>query len=483
LAAASTGLAGTFYVSPTGSDLAAGDATHPWLTLQKAANVVTGGDTVNVLPGNYTGFDLARSGKPDRQITFLAQPGVFITANNPSTPDGINLEGASYVTIDGFNASGRGRAGIRSVCNNGVVLRNNTCDSNATWGILTGFSSDLLIENNICSRSGTQHGIYIGNSSDNITLRRNVCWGNYGCGIHMNGDINTTWPGHTIDGLMQNVLVEGNILYGNGSGGGASINGDGVQDSIIRNNLIYNAYNNSGIALYDGDGSAGPKNDLVQNNTVLMASTGGWCLNISSPAGANYAYNNILYNSHSWRGSIEYDRTTGLVSDYNVVMDRFSTDSAGSRIGLGAWRTATGQDAHSIIATPTALFVDPANNDYHLKGGSPAIDVGSTVNGAATDLRGVLRPIKNGTDIGAYEFILAGDANCDGAVRFADYQVLEANFGKAGADWAMGDFNDDRSVTFADYQLLESNFNLSLPEPASLTLLLAGAGMFLRRGQ
>jgi hypothetical protein len=95
----------------------------------------------------------------------------------------------------------------------------------------------------------------------------------------------------------------------------------------------------------------------------------------------------------------------------------------------------------------------------------------------------VLRPIKNGTDIGAYEFILAGDANCDRAVRFADYQVLEANFGKAGADWAMGDFNDDRSVTFADYQLLESNFNLSLPEPASLTLLLAGAGVFLRRGQ
>lgn len=48
-----------------------------------------------------------------------------------------------------------------------------------------------------------------------------------------------------------------------------------------------------------------------------------------------------------------------------------------------------------------------------------------------------------------------GDANADGLIGYADYQALEAGYGKSGT-WSTGDFNADGRVTFADYQLLEA---------------------------
>ena len=46
------------------------------------------------------------------------------------------------------------------------------------------------------------------------------------------------------------------MIYDNGRGGGSGINCDGVQNSLIRNNLIYNTHA-SGISLYRIDGGGG----------------------------------------------------------------------------------------------------------------------------------------------------------------------------------------------------------------------------------
>ena len=66
--------------------------------------------------------------------------------------------------IESFAVTGVPRAGIRAVLNHHVTIRGNTGDLNGRWGILTGFSDDLLIENNTMSRSQAEHGIYVGNS-------------------------------------------------------------------------------------------------------------------------------------------------------------------------------------------------------------------------------------------------------------------------------------------------------------------------------
>ena len=390
----------TFYVDPAGNDSAAGAATSPWRTLQKAANTVRAGDLVIVRAGHYAGLYLTTSGTATDPITFRGDSGAIVDTQNPTTPDGINLEGASYVVIENFSVTGLPRAGIRSVLNHDVTIRGNTGDLNGRWGILTGFSDDLLIENNVMSRSQAEHGIYVGNSGDRPVIRRNVVWGNHANGIHMNGDLSQGG-----DGIISGAVVEANAIHDNGVGGGSGINCDGVQSSIIRNNLLYNNHA-SGISLYQIDGGQPARNNQILHNTIVEASDARWAINIQNASTGNVVRNNILYNQHSFRGSIAIsaDSLPGFVSDTNVVMDRFSTDGGDTRVALAAWRSATGQDLHSIVATPAMLFADFAGNDYHLSSTSPARDAGAILANVTEDLEGAPRPQGTASDIGAYEF-------------------------------------------------------------------------------
>ncbi|HEY2253796.1 MAG TPA: hypothetical protein VGH74_22130, partial [Planctomycetaceae bacterium] len=89
------------YVAATGSDAADGSSARPWHTLQHAADRVNAGTTVHVRAGRYAGFQLTRSGMQDRPITFHAEKGAVIDTPHPGE-DGINLEGACYVVIEGF---------------------------------------------------------------------------------------------------------------------------------------------------------------------------------------------------------------------------------------------------------------------------------------------------------------------------------------------------------------------------------------------
>ena len=280
----------------------------PLQTLQTAANRVAPGDTVLVEPGTYRGFNLTTSGTATSRITFEADPAaaagsVVINQPNPwNNLDGINLEGASYVTVEGFTVTGQPRAGIRSVTNQFAVIRDNVTDSNAVWGIFTGFSSDVTIENNQASRSQQQHGIYVSNSADRPVIRGNTAFENYGGGIQLNGDV--TVGG---DGMISNAVIENNVLRANGASGGASINLDGVQNSDIRNNFIEDA-RATGIVLFRQNGATGSMNNRIVNNTVVVdnllnVANGRWAVSISGGSTGNVLKNNILFSTQLFRRS------------------------------------------------------------------------------------------------------------------------------------------------------------------------------------
>jgi parallel beta-helix repeat protein len=379
-----------------------------WETLLHAADEVGPGDTVHVLDGDYQGFYLETSGTSGQPITFVAEgDDVRITEDNPTTPDGINLEGASWVVIDGFVVDGRTRTGVRAVLADHVTVRNCRLGFNGRWGILTGFVDDFLAEGNEAHHSQIEHGIYVSNSADRPTVRNNVVYSNAGNGLHFNGDASLGG-----DGLIEEALVEGNVIYDNGEEGGSAINMDGGVNGVIRNNLIYDNHA-SGISLYRIDAGAGASGNLVINNTIVQPSDGRWAVNIMGGSTGNVVRNNILYNYHSFRGAISIDASSrpGFVEDHNAVLGRFSTNGGSSTITLSAWQ-GLGYGVDTFATTPDDLFVD-TGTDFHLLSDAPAVNAGSSVGAPSVDIEGRPRPAGAEVDIGAYEL---GSDSCGNGV-------------------------------------------------------------------
>lgn len=500
--------AAQYYVSPSGSDAAPGTVSAPWKTLQHAADVVGPGDRVTAGVGNYVGFYLDTSGTAAAPIEFKADPGAVINQRNATTPDGINLEVASYIVIDGFSVTGMPRAGVRSVGLPGnfashITVRNVTSTNNGVWGIFTGHVDDLLIEKNTTSGSIEQHGIYVSNSGDRPVIRDNVIFNNHGSGIHMNGDLSQGG-----DGIISNAVISGNRIYNNAipssspkPAGGSGINMDGVQNSRIENNLVYGNHA-SGISLYMTDGAEGSKNNVVVNNTVYEASDGRWALNIQSGSTGNTAFNNILISDHSFRGAIDIsaDSLSGFTSDYNAVISRFTTNGGNTVQTLAQWQASTGEDAHSLVATAASLFVNSAGSDYHLTSTSPAKNAGTSQSAPPADFDGLPRKAGAAFDIGAYEFgALSGDYNRDGAVTSADYVLWRKTFGANVTQYAGADGDGSGKIDQPDFLRWRTDFaavaavgtslTTSIPEPASNAALclalasiqLASARFKLRR--
>jgi len=407
LALAAPVSAADYYVKNGGNDALDGlSLANAWATLQHAADTVGPGDTVHVQNGNYAGFYQSNSGAAGNPITFLAEsPAVQITADNGTTPDGINIEGAAYVVVDGFTVNNRTRAGIRTALSQFVTIRNCRCGYNGRWGIFSGFADDLTIEDNETHHSVLEHGIYVSNSGDRPIIRRNVSYSNYAAGIHMNGDLSQGG-----DGQISDALVERNVIYDNGVGGGSAINMDGVSDSVVRNNLLYDNHA-SGISLFQIDGADGSQNNLVINNTIVNAANGRWCININTGSTGNTLRNNILYNYHPFRGVIVVDASSlsGFSSDYNSLMDRMSADGDSTIVNLATWQ-GLGYDANSYVATPADHFVAPGS-DFHLLNTSPAINTATATGAPSEDLEGNPRPVDFAPDMGAYEYQLVNCGN------------------------------------------------------------------------
>ncbi len=94
----------------------------------------------------------------------------------------------------------------------------------------------------------------------------------------------------------------------------------------------------------------------------------------------------------------------------------------------------------------------------------------ATINGA-TVLDGAGNPMAASH---TFEFtFLRGDANNDGLVNLADFNVLAENFGQSPRDFTRGDFNYDNVVNLEDFNILAARFGASVAPPAA-----AGGSIF-----
>lgn len=441
--------AATYYVATTGNNNNPGTAAQPWATLQKAVDAVVPGDVIIVRAGTYAGCRIGKSGTASLPITLKADAGARPLINSLASTNRhqslIEIENfdsrVSYWIIDGFEISGAPRHGTDLRNTDYVTVQNCYSHNNGSTsvrgdGIFLGFSDHPTLQFNELSFN-SEHGLYHSNSADYPTIRGNRLHHNANAGIHINGDLSQGG-----DGIISFGLIEKNVIWENGVGGGSGINCDGLSDSIIRNNLLY-ANHASGISLYAIDAAAGSSRNQVLHNTVIQASNGRWCLNIppadgvASPTG-NIVKNNIFIHPGT-RGSVTTYSTAALQSDYNTVVNRFSRDDGNTFITLSTWQAA-GQDQHSVVSMPEALFADLVNNNYRLKTGSPALNAGTAVS-VSEDIDGISRPQGSAADIGCHEMAVNAAAHVSAAsyrgVTLAPESIIAA-FGSNLATATLG---------------------------------------------
>ena len=455
--------AGTLFVTPLGSGAACTQAQP--CALQTALTQATDGDTLYLAGGTYTGagdevvkithsiivyggWDAAPAGPvvrdPAAHVTTLDGQGqrrvVYISGDITPTLDGLTITGgnASSATADAGLGGGIFSLDASPVIQHNIVVSNSASITPTTFGNGGGIylsyapssaiiSGNLVLSNTAAvGASGHGGGIYLWQSD--ATVRGNLVQGNtcprYGAGMYVSGgaprlmdnEIRGNVAGRNAGGIYtteSSVLVQGNLIVGNVAGGnGLSWNGGGLlvvngTSTITANRILNNAAGSSG-----GLGLEMVGYFTVTNNVIAHNGSEGIML-WEPPLRGLIAHNTIAYNGGMGGIYLAYGYVTPTIVNNIVVSNTYGiyahADASGTLDHNDVWGN-TAQDygspgalepgPHDIQADPR--LVNPAGDDYHLRFGSPCIDVGVDA-GVTTDLDGDPRPLGAGTDIGADE--------------------------------------------------------------------------------
>jgi parallel beta-helix repeat protein len=206
------------------------------------------------------------------------------------------------------------------------------------------------------------------------------------------------------DGLQSGLTIEDNVVHGNVANG---MNLDGVQSSVVRNNLVYNNGRHA-FRAYRIDASGGPRYLTIVNNTFVVKS-GNTPVKLTEDLGGHTIFNNVLVNEGTSGGTLVAGSASGLRSDNNTFVNAgFSLNGGNSMLTLTQWRAQAGAyDLASKTSTQAELFAAPASRDYRLRSGAVAANSGvASFNGKsapAEDIARVGRPQGAAHDHGAYE--------------------------------------------------------------------------------
>jgi parallel beta-helix repeat protein len=441
-------------------------------------------ETIALSPGValYGGFagtetDLAqRNWKANETILDGNQAGSVVTASGVIGPD---------ARLDGFTIrNGKAASGGGICCSGGSpTIVNNTVTANSatsTGGGIYGSASSMVVANNTVTsnEAPTGGGIYC--TAGSPLIRDNLIARNLGGGVYS---------------FSSSAMLLGNTIAGNtASQGGGGIRCQGSVAGTIANNVIVG---NS--AMVGGGIWCNSCTPMIANNTIIANSAtgttpyGGGILCVgSSPAIVNTIVNTLVaFNSsgiYRLGGStvlLRCDCVYGNAQyDYGNLTDPTGTDGnisadpnfvrAASPGADGTWGTA--DDDYGDLRLPAGSPCIDAGRNADVPADAADLDGdGNTTEPLPLDLAGKARLAEDpgtvdtgsGTppivDIGAYEYVCAGDVDGDGHVDVSDLLCLVNSWAKAAGQAGFDsrcDQDGDGRVSILDLLVLVNHWGL-----------------------
>jgi Protein of unknown function (DUF1565) len=365
----------TYYVSTSGNDNNAGTLAAPWRTIQKAANTVQAGDTVQVRAGTYNEVVTLKTSGNSTQgyITFANYPGEAPIVDGTGLAVGasgqtglFSLEGTfNYIVIKGFeirnySSSSRGKVPVGidfegagsniEILNNhihNIVQTLSSCNAaNALAVALYGTQAPASINNVTLWGNEIDHNTT--GCSENVSFDGNVQYfvqannlvhdgDNIGLdnigfeGVSSNSTYDQARDGWVFQNTVYNISSTSNPVYHNQVGADAYYC-DGCTRIIVERNLIHDSDLSEMASEHSGHTSSYVlfRNNIIYHSLYVGLSIGGYSKNVG---GTDHCVivNNSLWDDGTYGSSglgefqIQYNATNNTVA--NNIFDGYTLTS------------------------------------------------------------------------------------------------------------------------------------------------------------
>lgn len=400
--------------------------------IQSAINAAVYGDSVVIRDGFYAEAVLVhvdRSGPGYLTITSYQKEQVIIDGNNPAIGPLVTIQ-SDRVRLSRLHISHSNTFGIYSRNTASNIIENCEVSYSSDGGIVFVDAADIQVtnchvhHNNYRGLSGAHEGISMHNVNkfeiqrcevnDNKEEGIDAKYGSEYGRIHHNNVYRNNGPNIYIDKANQ-IDVYNNIVHSAVAKAGISLNIESawhtpglpwtLKNVNLYNNIIYGNSGGIGFWLEPGNGEEKQAQwDYVHiiNNTIVdnspAGSDRGGGIYILNPEPENFGDHMIIRNNIFCGNINEYSKS---------IWDRYSKGQL-KKFAIDHNMFITGEPSDEFGDHPVIIddpgFRDPANADYLIRSGSPAIDKGSEYNIPATDYSDGTRLVGNATDIGASEF-------------------------------------------------------------------------------